>query len=75
MRDVGRFVLIFFRAAIYSAFFGMLTLLGDGLVGPENALKTIVKRWASDAIAIVACPNGCSNAKDRRHGGDHDYSE
>ena len=33
--DVGRFILIFFAAAIYSAFFGMLTLLGD-VIGPEN---------------------------------------
>jgi integral membrane sensor domain MASE1 len=55
LRDVGRFVLVFFPAAIYSAFFGMLTLLGDGLIRPENALKTIVNWWASDAIAIVTC--------------------
>jgi signal transduction histidine kinase/CheY-like chemotaxis protein/integral membrane sensor domain MASE1 len=55
LRDVGRFVLTFLTAAVFSAFVGMLTLLGDGLIRPADALKTVVNWWASDAIAIVTC--------------------
>jgi CheY-like chemotaxis protein/integral membrane sensor domain MASE1 len=53
LRDVGRFVLTFLGAEIFSALIGMLTLLGDGLIPRSAAFKTTVDWWASDAIAVL----------------------
>jgi diguanylate cyclase (GGDEF)-like protein len=54
LRDVGRYVLVFLTAETLSAITGMLTLLGDGLIRPSDALTTTVQWWASDTIAIFA---------------------
>ena len=54
LRDVGRYVLVFLTAEMLSAITGMLTLLGDGLIRPADALTTTVQWWASDTIAIFA---------------------
>ncbi len=53
LRDVGRFVVIFFTFEVFNAVLGMLTLLGDGLIPRSAILKTMVDWWASDAIAMV----------------------
>ena len=53
VRDVGKFLLIFLSAAVLSAPFGMLTLLGDGLVHRSGALRTTLIWLASDAVSIV----------------------
>jgi len=53
LRDLGRFVLVFFVGAIINAFFGTLTLLGDGLIKQSHALRSMTDWWASDAIAII----------------------
>jgi diguanylate cyclase (GGDEF)-like protein/PAS domain S-box-containing protein len=53
LRDVGRYILIALGAAISSALFGVLTLLGDGLIGRSAALRTAAIWWASDALAII----------------------
>jgi signal transduction histidine kinase/DNA-binding response OmpR family regulator/integral membrane sensor domain MASE1 len=54
LRDVGRFVLVCFTAAVVTAIGGMLTLLGDGLVKRPEMLKATVDWWVSDAVAIVS---------------------
>jgi diguanylate cyclase (GGDEF)-like protein/PAS domain S-box-containing protein len=54
LRDVGRYVVISLGAAILSALFGVLTLLGDGRISRSDALRTTVEWWVSDALAIVA---------------------
>jgi signal transduction histidine kinase/CheY-like chemotaxis protein/integral membrane sensor domain MASE1 len=53
LRDVGRFVLIFFSAEAVSALFGILTLLGDGLLKRQDALAMAINWWTGDAIAII----------------------
>ena len=53
LRDVGKFTLVFLGAAILSAPFGMLTLLGDGLIHRPDALKTTLEWLASDVVSIV----------------------
>jgi diguanylate cyclase (GGDEF)-like protein/PAS domain S-box-containing protein len=53
MRDVGRYIVISFGAAILSALFGVLTLLGDGRISRSNALGTAADWWATDALAII----------------------
>jgi len=52
-RDVGRFALVLLGAAIPSAFIGMLTLLGNGLVSRSDAFRSTVNWWTSDAISII----------------------
>src|SRR5580692_11850428 len=54
LRDVGRFVLVCFIAAVVTAIGGMLTLLGDGLVKRSEVIKTTVDWLVSDAVAIVS---------------------
>src|SRR6266702_3627669 len=53
LRDVGRFVLVFLTAEVFSTITGTLTLLGDGLAKRADALRIAADWWASDAIAIV----------------------
>jgi len=53
LRDVRRYVIAFLGAEFFSAITGKLTLLGDHLIQPADALKTIAEWWASDAIAIL----------------------
>jgi signal transduction histidine kinase/DNA-binding response OmpR family regulator len=54
LRDVGRFVLVCFIAAVVTAIGGMLTLLGDGFIKRPEMLKTTVDWLVSDAVAIVS---------------------
>ena len=54
LRDVGRFVLVCFPAAVVAAIGGMLTLLGDGLIERPEMIKTTVDWLVSDAVAIVS---------------------
>jgi diguanylate cyclase (GGDEF)-like protein/PAS domain S-box-containing protein len=54
LRDVGRYVVISLGAAILSALFGVLTLLGDGRINRSDALRTTLDWWLSDALAIIA---------------------
>jgi diguanylate cyclase (GGDEF)-like protein/PAS domain S-box-containing protein len=54
LRDVGRYIAISLAAAVFSAVTGMLTLLGDRLISPRDALTTTGDWWASDALAIIA---------------------
>ena len=53
LRDVGRYVVISLGAAILSALFGVLTLLGDGRIGRSEVLRAAVGWWATDALAII----------------------
>ena len=53
LRDVGRYIVISFGAAILSALFGVLGLLGDGRVSRSDALRTAADWWATDALAII----------------------
>lgn len=53
LRDIGRYLLIFLAAEILSAFAGIMTLLGDGLIHRPEGPKTFFEWWASDAIAIL----------------------
>jgi diguanylate cyclase (GGDEF)-like protein/PAS domain S-box-containing protein len=53
LRDVGRYILISLGAAILSALFGVLTLLGDGLTSRSDALRTAADWWATDVLAII----------------------
>jgi len=55
LRDVGRFVLVCFAAAVVTAIGGMLTVLGDGLIKPSEVFKTTVDWLVSDSVAIVSC--------------------
>jgi diguanylate cyclase (GGDEF)-like protein/PAS domain S-box-containing protein len=54
LRDVGRYIVVSLAAAILSAVFGVLTLLGDGRISRSQALRTAVDWWVSDALAIIA---------------------
>jgi PAS domain S-box-containing protein len=54
LRDVGRFALTMLIAAIPSAVVGILTLMGDGLLGQADAFKVIANWWASDSISIIS---------------------
>ncbi len=53
LRDVGRYIVISLGAAILSALFGVLSLLGDGLISRSDALRTAADWWATDALAII----------------------
>jgi diguanylate cyclase (GGDEF)-like protein/PAS domain S-box-containing protein len=53
-RDVGRYLVVSFAAAIWSAVCGILTLLGDNRISRSDVLSTGAQWWASDALAIVA---------------------
>ena len=53
LHDVARFVLILFSAEAISAFFGIVTLLGDGLVKWHDALGIAINWWTGDAIAMI----------------------
>jgi diguanylate cyclase (GGDEF)-like protein/PAS domain S-box-containing protein len=53
LRDVGRYIVISLGAAILSALFGVLSLLGAGGIGRSDALRTAAGWWASDALAII----------------------
>ena len=53
LRDIGRFLLVFLVAEVFTAVAGMLTLLGDGLIHRSDMARTIINWWASDAIAIL----------------------
>jgi diguanylate cyclase (GGDEF)-like protein/PAS domain S-box-containing protein len=53
LRDVGRYIVISLGAAILSALFGVLTLLGDGLTSRSDALRTAADWWATDVLAII----------------------
>jgi PAS domain S-box-containing protein len=54
LRDIVRFTLVLLAAAVPSAVFGTLALLGDGLIKPSAFFATIVAWWEGDAISIVA---------------------
>ncbi len=54
LRDVGRYVVISLGAAILSALFGVLTLLGDGRISRSDALRATLDWWVSDSLAIIA---------------------
>jgi diguanylate cyclase (GGDEF)-like protein/PAS domain S-box-containing protein len=54
LRDVGRYVVISLGAAILSALFGILTLLGDGRISRSDALRATLDWWVSDSLAIIA---------------------
>jgi PAS domain S-box-containing protein len=54
LRDVGRFALVLLVTAIPTALIGLSSVLGDGLVKPPEAFKTVVNWWTSDAICIVS---------------------
>jgi diguanylate cyclase (GGDEF)-like protein/PAS domain S-box-containing protein len=51
--DVGRYIVISLGAAILSALFGVLSLLGDGRISRSDALRTAADWWATDALAII----------------------
>jgi MASE1 len=53
LRDVRCYVVAFLTAEFFSSITGMLTLLGDHLIQPADAVKTTAEWWASDAIAIL----------------------
>ena len=53
LRDVGRYIVASLGAAVFSAAFGVLTLVGDGLISRSDALKAMGEWWASDALAII----------------------
>jgi diguanylate cyclase (GGDEF)-like protein/PAS domain S-box-containing protein len=53
LRDVGRYIVISLGAAILSALFGVLTLLGDGRISRSDALRTATVWFASDSLAII----------------------
>jgi len=53
LRDVGRYIVISLGAAILSALFGVLSLLGAGRIGGSDALRTAAVWWASDVLAII----------------------
>jgi diguanylate cyclase (GGDEF)-like protein/PAS domain S-box-containing protein len=53
LRDVGRYIVISFGGAIFSAMAGILTLLGDGKVHRSEALGAALGWWVSDALAII----------------------
>jgi integral membrane sensor domain MASE1 len=53
LHDVRRYVVAFLSAEFFSSITGMLTLLGDHLIQPIDAVKTTAEWWASDAIAIL----------------------
>jgi PAS domain S-box-containing protein len=54
VRDIGRFAVTCLAAAVPTAVVGMLTLRGDGIIGPADAVKTAINWWESDAIAITS---------------------
>jgi diguanylate cyclase (GGDEF)-like protein/PAS domain S-box-containing protein len=54
LNDVGRYIVVFLGAAIFSAVAGTLTLLGDGRIRLSEALRTTVEWWFSDALAVIA---------------------
>jgi PAS domain S-box-containing protein len=54
LRDIARFAIALLAAAVPSAVFGTLALLGDGLIKPSAFFATIVAWWEGDAISIVA---------------------
>jgi PAS domain S-box-containing protein len=54
LRDVGRYIVASLGAAVFSALFGTLTLLGDGRISRSHAVRTMADWWASDALAIIA---------------------
>jgi diguanylate cyclase (GGDEF)-like protein/PAS domain S-box-containing protein len=54
LHDVGRYIVVFLLAAIFSAVAGSLTLLGDGRIRLSEALRTTVEWWVSDALAVIA---------------------
>ncbi len=53
LRDIGRFLLILLTAEFGNAFFGVLSLLGDGLVKRADTLRTAIDWWTGDVIAII----------------------
>ena len=53
LRDVGRYIVISLGAAILSALFGVLSLLGDGRISRSEAFRTAADWWATDALAII----------------------
>ncbi len=53
LRDLGRFVLVFLTAAVFNSLFGILTLMGDGLLSSAHFLRNIIDWWFSDATAII----------------------
>src|ERR1700730_7895000 len=53
LRDVGRYIVISLGAAMLSALFGVLTLLGDGRIGRSDVLRAAAGWWATDALAII----------------------
>ncbi len=57
LRDVGRFVCISSCGAVVSTTFGVLTLLGDGIISRPALLRTATDWYASDIIGIITiCP-------------------
>src|ERR1700732_4720311 len=56
LRDVGRYIVISLGAAILSALFGVLSLLGAGRIGGSDALRTAAVWWASDAVPVITLP-------------------
>ena len=53
LRDIGRYIVISLGAAILSALFGVLSLLGDGRISRSDALRVAADWWATDALAII----------------------
>jgi PAS domain S-box-containing protein len=53
LRDVGRYLVVSLAAAVLSALFGILTLVGDGGIARSEAVRTMGEWWASDALAII----------------------
>ncbi|MBZ5689326.1 MAG: EAL domain-containing protein [Acidobacteriia bacterium] len=54
LNDVGRYIVIAFGGAIVSVMAGILTLMGDGLLGRSAALRAALDWWISDALALIA---------------------
>ena len=54
LKDIGRYVVISLGAAIFSAIFGILTLLTDGVIHRSGILAAMLEWWVSDTLAIIA---------------------
>ena len=54
LRDVGLYLVVSLGGAIWSAVFGMLTLLASGRIDRSAAFWTTAQWWASDYLAVVA---------------------
>ena len=52
--DVGRYLVACFAGSVISLVVGVLTLLGDGMVGWHDIPTTASEWWATDTLAIVA---------------------